>query len=88
MKAIAIRVENTFTPPIAHVVTVVRRRLCLEAGRAENLVGVVNDGVDARYLLEDCKSQPDHERAAPLAAKDFAPGRLRSVRRSKPSRSP
>ena len=57
MKAMAISVASTLTPPIAQVVTVVRDASVVKTRGAENLIGVVDDGVDAGNLLEDRKSR-------------------------------
>ena len=72
MKAIAISVASTFTPPITQSVT---RARCLgrEAGRRENLVGVVDDRVDAGDLLEHRQPDRDHQRPPPLRMEKLAP---------------
>jgi hypothetical protein len=50
------------------------RRLCDKAGGAKDLVGVVDDRVDAGDLLEDGEPDSDQQRTPPLVMKHLAPG--------------
>ena len=50
------------------------RRLRDKAGGGKDLVGIVDDRVDAGDLLEDSEPDPDHQRTPPFAREDLAPG--------------
>ena len=75
MKAIAMKVASTLTAPIAQVVAAVWAAGRGEAGGGEDVVGIVDDRVDAGDLLQDRKPEADFERRPPARLEHVGPRR-------------
>ena len=74
------KVASTLTTPTAKRVAVACSSGVTKPALVEDLVGVVDDGVDPGDLLEHGEADADHERLAHRLAEHLAPARLLGLR--------